>query len=136
MNIERVDFVNIATRDVERSRAWYRDVFGLAEDPNNPEELTAGQVTLTFWEPEKEGIEFKPNIAGFALRVDDIEAAKAEIEEKGVQIVGQGDRFGQILIEAHLPGDGPADLGNFQGMSQPRAVMIVGLRNEDLRLVH
>ena len=91
MKIERVDFFNIATRDAERSRAWYRDVFGLAEDPKNPDELTAGQVTLTFWEPEQEGIEFKPDIAGFAMRVDDIEAAKAELEEKGVQIVGQGD---------------------------------------------
>ena len=29
------------------------------------------------------------------------------------QVVGQGDGFGQILIEAHLPGDGPADLGDF-----------------------
>jgi catechol 2,3-dioxygenase-like lactoylglutathione lyase family enzyme len=91
MNVERVDFINIATRDAARSRAWYREVFGLVEDPNNADELTAGQVTLTFWEPEAEGIEFKPDIAGFALRVDDIEAAKAELEEKGVQIVGQGD---------------------------------------------
>jgi catechol 2,3-dioxygenase-like lactoylglutathione lyase family enzyme len=91
MNIERVDFINIATRDAGRSRAWYRDTFGLAPDPNNPDELTAGQVTLTFWEPEREGIEFKPDIAGFALRVDDIDAAKAELEEKGVSIVGQGD---------------------------------------------
>ena len=91
MKIERVDFFNIATRDAERSRAWYREILGLAPDPNNPDELTAGQVTLTFWEPEKEGIAFKPDIGGFALRVDDIEAAKAELEEKGVQIVGQGD---------------------------------------------
>jgi catechol 2,3-dioxygenase-like lactoylglutathione lyase family enzyme len=91
MNIERVDFINIATRDAERSRGWYRDVLGLATDPNNPNELTAGQVTLTFWEPEAEGIEFKPDIAGFAVRVGDIEAAKAELEQKGVKIVGQGD---------------------------------------------
>jgi catechol 2,3-dioxygenase-like lactoylglutathione lyase family enzyme len=91
MDIERVDFINIATRDAERSRAWYRDTFGLALDPNNADELTAGQVTLTFWEPEREGIEFKPDIAGFALRVDDIEVAKAELEQKGVQIAGQGD---------------------------------------------
>ena len=90
MKIERVDFFNIATRDAERSRAWYRETLGLAPDPNNPDELTAGQVTLTFWEPEREGIEFKPDIAGFALRVDDIEAAKAVLEEKGVPIVGQG----------------------------------------------
>ena len=91
MRVERIDFVTIATPDPARSRAWYRDVLGLAEDPNNPAELTAGQVTLAFWEPEAEGIEFKPDIAGFALRVDDIEAAKAELEEKGIQIVGQGD---------------------------------------------
>ena len=52
---------------------------------------TAGQVTLAFWEPEKEGLEFTPDIAGFAVRVDDIESAKAELGEKGAQIVGQGD---------------------------------------------
>ena len=91
MQIERVDFINIATRDVERSRGWYRDVLGLETDPNNPDELTVGQVTLTFWEPENEGIEFKPDIAGFAVRVPDIEAAKDELEDKGVRIVGQGD---------------------------------------------
>ena len=91
MQIERVDFLTVATRDAQRSRAWYRDVFGLHEDPNNPDELTAGQVTLCFWEPEAEGIEFKPDIGGFALRVDDVEAAKAELEQKGVRIVGQGD---------------------------------------------
>jgi catechol 2,3-dioxygenase-like lactoylglutathione lyase family enzyme len=91
MEVERVDFFNIATRDAERSRAWYRDTFGLASDPNNPDELTAGQVTLTFWEPEGEGIEFQPDIAGFALRVGDIDAAKAELEQKGVKIAGQGD---------------------------------------------
>ena len=91
MNVERVDFINIASRDADRSRAWYREVLDLAEDPNNPAELTAGQVTLAFWEPEKEGIEFKPNVGGFAVRVNDIEAAKAELEGKGVQIVGQGD---------------------------------------------
>jgi catechol 2,3-dioxygenase-like lactoylglutathione lyase family enzyme len=91
MQVERVDFINIATRDAGRSRAWYRDTLGLAEDPNNPEELTAGQVTLTFWEPESEGIEFKPDIAGFAVGVPDIEAAKAELDEKGIKIVGKGD---------------------------------------------
>jgi len=103
MKIERVDFFNIATRDAERSRAWYRETLGLAPDPNNPDELTAGQVTLTFWEPEREGIEFKPDIGGFALRVDDIEAAKTELEEKGVQIVGQGDENAVILHHRYKP---------------------------------
>ena len=91
MQVERVDFVNIATLDAERSRAWYRDTFGLQPDPNNPDELTAGQVTLSFWEPEKEGIVFSPDVGGFALRVDDVETAKAELEAKGLKCAGSGD---------------------------------------------
>jgi catechol 2,3-dioxygenase-like lactoylglutathione lyase family enzyme len=91
MKVERVDFVNIQTRDPERARAWYRDMLGLQEDSNNPAELTAGQVTLTFWNPEAEGVDFKPDIAGFALRVDDVEQAKAELESKGAKCVGEGD---------------------------------------------
>lgn len=91
MKVERVDFVNIQTRDPEQSRAWYRDMLGLEQDPNNEAELTAGQVTLAFWNPEAEGLEFKPDIAGFALRVDDVEQAKAELEKKGVKCVGSGD---------------------------------------------
>jgi catechol 2,3-dioxygenase-like lactoylglutathione lyase family enzyme len=91
MQVERVDFLNVQTRDAERARAWYRDMLGLAPDPNNPAELTAGQVTVGFWEPEKEGIEFTPDIGGFAVRVADVGAAKAELQEKGVEFVGQGD---------------------------------------------
>jgi len=91
LEVERVDFVNIATRDAERSRAWYRDTFGLQPDANNPDELTAGQVTLTFWEPEKEGIVFQPSIGGFAVRVADVDAAKVDLEAKGLKCAGSGD---------------------------------------------
>ena len=91
MQVERVDFINIATRDAERTRAWYRDMLRLETDPKNPGELTAGQVTLTFWEPEREGLDFQPSIAGFAVRVPDVDAAKKELEGRGVEFVGQGD---------------------------------------------
>ena len=91
IDVERVDFFNIATRNAENTRAWYRDVLGLPVDPHNPEELLAGQVTLTFWQPEDEGIEFKPDIAGFALRVPDVDAAKASLEAHGEECVGSGD---------------------------------------------
>ncbi len=107
MQVEQVDFVNIPTRDAERVRAWYQDVLGLAPDPNNRTELTAGQVTLAFWEPEKEGIEFKPDIGGFALRVADVEQAKAELEEKGVEFVGSGDT-GVCRMAVCLDPDGNA----------------------------
>jgi len=41
LGVERVDFITIPTRDIERSRAWYHEVLGLPTDSNNPEELTA-----------------------------------------------------------------------------------------------
>jgi catechol 2,3-dioxygenase-like lactoylglutathione lyase family enzyme len=91
MKVERVDFITVATRDPEKSRAWYREMLGLQPDPNNPNELTAGQSTLAFWNPEAEDIEFSPNIGGFALRVADVEAAKAELEAKGLECAGSGD---------------------------------------------
>jgi catechol 2,3-dioxygenase-like lactoylglutathione lyase family enzyme len=91
MEVERVDFINVPTRDARRAFAWYRDTLGLPADPNNADELLAGQVTITFWEPEREGFEFTPDIGGFAVRVPDVEAAKAELEENGVEFVGAGD---------------------------------------------
>jgi catechol 2,3-dioxygenase-like lactoylglutathione lyase family enzyme len=105
--VERVDFINIATRDAERAQAWYHDVLGLPSDAHNPRELTAGQVTLTFWEPEKEGIEFTPSIGGFAVRVPDVEAAKRDLEAKGVEFVGSGDT-GVCRMAVCLDPDGNA----------------------------
>jgi catechol 2,3-dioxygenase-like lactoylglutathione lyase family enzyme len=107
MQVERVDYITIPTRDEERSRAWYRDVLGLTVDPNNDAELTAGQVTLTFWNPASDNLEFSPSIGGFALRVPDVDAAKAELEAKGVQFVGQDDT-GVCHMAVCLDADGNA----------------------------
>ena len=91
MQTERVDFVTIPTRDRGRARAFYHETLGLPLDPNNPHEVTAGQVTLAFWEPESDGIAFSPNLGGIALRVPDVEAARAELESKGVEFLGMDD---------------------------------------------
>jgi catechol 2,3-dioxygenase-like lactoylglutathione lyase family enzyme len=107
LGVERVDFFNIATKDAEQTRSWYRDVLGLSVDPNNPDELAAGQVTLTFWQPEDEGIEFTPHIAGFALRVPDVDRAKAALESEGAECVGSGDT-GVCKMAVFLDPDGNA----------------------------
>jgi catechol 2,3-dioxygenase-like lactoylglutathione lyase family enzyme len=107
LGVERVDFITIPTRDIERARAWYGEVLGLATDPNNPEELTAGQVTLSFWNPAEDGIEFSPSIGGFALRVADVDRAKAALETKGVEFVGAGDT-GVCKMAVCLDPDGNA----------------------------
>ena len=107
MDVERVDFINVPTRDATRAFAWYHEVLGLPLDPNNSEELRAGQVTVTFWEPEGEGFEFKPDVGGFAVRVADVEEAKAELEAKGVECVGSGDT-GVCKMAVVLDPDGNA----------------------------
>jgi catechol 2,3-dioxygenase-like lactoylglutathione lyase family enzyme len=92
MQVERVDFVDVPTRDVERAVAFYRDVIGLAQNPREPTEFETGNVTLALWEPEKQGVEFVPSAAhGIALRVADVFAARAELEAKGVEFVGERD---------------------------------------------
>jgi catechol 2,3-dioxygenase-like lactoylglutathione lyase family enzyme len=92
MRIERVDFVDIPSRDVDRAVAFYRDILELPQNPREPTEFEAGNVTLAIWWPEDQGVEFEGGAShGIALRVDDVAAARAELEAKGVEFVGQRD---------------------------------------------
>ena len=53
-------------------------------------EFDAGNVTLAIWRPEALGYEFKDNGQGdVALRVEDVAAARAELEERGIEFVGK-----------------------------------------------
>ncbi len=92
MLVERVDFVDVPSRDVERSIAFYRDVLGLPQNPREPTEFEAGNVTLAIWKPADQGVDFPKSAAhGIALRVPDVAAARAELEAKGVQFIGERD---------------------------------------------
>ena len=91
MEVEQVDFISIPTRDMARSIAFYRDVLGLPESEHTPAEVETPNVTLAFWNPESEGLEFTPNQGGIALRVADVGAARAELEAKGVEFAGIQD---------------------------------------------
>jgi catechol 2,3-dioxygenase-like lactoylglutathione lyase family enzyme len=87
VEVELVDFVSVPTRDVDRAVAWYRDVLGLPESEVSEGEVEAPNLTIAFWQPERENLPFVANEAGFALRVPDVAAARAELEAKGVEFV-------------------------------------------------
>jgi catechol 2,3-dioxygenase-like lactoylglutathione lyase family enzyme len=89
VRVEQVDFITIPTRDVARATAWYRDVLGVPESEVSEGELETPNVTLSFWEPEREGLPFVANTAGFAVRVADVAEARAELEAKGVDLVAE-----------------------------------------------
>jgi catechol 2,3-dioxygenase-like lactoylglutathione lyase family enzyme len=89
MHVELIDFVSVPTRDTARAVAWYRDVLGLPESEVSEGEIEAPNVTLSFWEPERENLAFVANEAGVALRVPDVAAARAELEAQGIAFTAE-----------------------------------------------
>jgi catechol 2,3-dioxygenase-like lactoylglutathione lyase family enzyme len=87
--ISKLDFVGIPSTDAERSRAFYVETLGLRPDENARFECWAGGTCFAIWEPGKMGMEFAPQKnAHPALHVDDVAAARAELEGKGVEFGG------------------------------------------------
>jgi catechol 2,3-dioxygenase-like lactoylglutathione lyase family enzyme len=91
MHVEAVDFVSVATRDVDRAVAWYREVLGLPESEYSGGEVETPNVTLSFWNPESHGEPFVPNEAGVAFRVEDVAAAVEEARAAGAEVIGVDD---------------------------------------------
>jgi catechol 2,3-dioxygenase-like lactoylglutathione lyase family enzyme len=87
--IRSLDFVGIPSQDAERARAFYVDTLGLRPDDNARFEVWAGDTCFGIWEPARQGIEFAPQKnAHPALHVDDVAAARAALEQKGVTFFG------------------------------------------------
>src|SRR3954469_15180491 len=92
--ITGVDFVSIPTQDLERAAEFYGGTLGLHLSVYMPErnfaEFETGDVTLSVVNPEKMGIgDFKPNANHLALQVDDVAAARAQLEGRGVTFMGE-----------------------------------------------
>jgi catechol 2,3-dioxygenase-like lactoylglutathione lyase family enzyme len=90
MEVERIDFVSVLTQDIQRAKRFYTEVLGLEVESEGVHdmEFRLGQVTLDVFDPSSIGQPFAPSPAGFALRVADVDAARAELEAKGVVFDG------------------------------------------------
>jgi len=91
MHVEHVDFVSFLTADIPRAKEFYSDVLGLELETESESdmEFRAGQVTLDIFDPSSIGQPFAPSPAGLALRVADVDEARAELEAKGVVFDGE-----------------------------------------------
>ena len=87
MQVERDDFVSFLTQDIPRAKRFYTETLGLEieSEGESDMELRCGQVTLDIFDPTSIGQPFAPSPAGLALRVPDVDAARAELEAKGVE---------------------------------------------------
>ena len=92
--IERTDFYSVPVQDMERAKAFYRDILGMHSpdwDAGFPE-VETGNVSLYLTNPAAMGMEFAPHSSAFiALRVADVPEAKRELEERGVKFAGEHD---------------------------------------------
>lgn len=90
--ITGTDFVTVATKDFDAAVEFYGRVLGLrlsARWGQMPAaEFETGNLTLAVMESEAFGLEFHANNHPIELHVDDVEAARAELESRGVAFNG------------------------------------------------
>ena len=105
--IAKVDTIGIPSQDTARSRAFYVDTLGLRPDEHAWNEFWAGDTCFAIWEPARFGGDFQPQPNGIALlRVDDVEAVRAELEAKGVEFVGETYDSGVCHMATFVDPDG------------------------------
>jgi predicted enzyme related to lactoylglutathione lyase len=91
MNVTGVDFICVPTQDFEKAEAFYGDVLKLERSKQwgsmPAREFETGSLTLAVMQSDAFGQEFRPHGHPIALHVDDVAAAREELESKGVNFV-------------------------------------------------
>ena len=87
--VEKLDFVAVPSTDPDRSRAFYVDTLGLRPDERDRFDFWVVETCFSIYEPTQYGMQFEPQrLAPLPLPVPDVEAARAELEAKGVEFDG------------------------------------------------
>jgi catechol 2,3-dioxygenase-like lactoylglutathione lyase family enzyme len=86
-----VDFVVVPTKDIDTAVDFYGNVLGLRESARYGRapgvEFETGSLTLAVLQSDGFGMTYAPNKNPIALRVDDVAAARADLESRGVEFV-------------------------------------------------
>ena len=90
--VKGVDFVPVPTRDLDAAVQFYGETLGLPRSvymkERNYAEFETDNVTLSVFVAEQMGMDHHANQNPMALHVDDVEAARASLEGKGVTFQG------------------------------------------------
>ena len=103
---KRVDDVFFNVDDMEKAVAFYRDKLGLSVKYESADwvELDAGNVTIAL-RRFGSGPEGRPELgvgegATLVFEVDNIKAAQAELESKGIKIIDGIFEYGSVKLAA------------------------------------
>ena len=87
-----VDFTILPTKDFDRAVDFHENVLGLEKSKQwgdmPGQEFETGNLTIAVVQMEAFGQEFSPHRSPIAFRVDDVPAARAELESRGVTFRG------------------------------------------------
>lgn len=91
--ISGTDFITVATEDYERAAKFYGETLGLEFSKRwgsmPAGEFETGNLTIAVMQSDAFGIEFRANNHPIEFHVEDFEAAKAELESRGVEFKGE-----------------------------------------------
>jgi catechol 2,3-dioxygenase-like lactoylglutathione lyase family enzyme len=90
--ITGTDFITVGTRDFDAAKDFYSGVLGLQESKRwgsmPAMEFETGNLTIAVMQSDAFGLEFKPHSHPIEFHVEDFEAARAELESRGVEFEG------------------------------------------------
>src|SRR5436190_18297819 len=84
-----VDFVAVPVTDYDAAAEFYGTVLGLPFVKRSGKlpagEFQAGNLTVALIQPDAFGREFRPSNAWLAFQVDDVAAARGDLESQGIE---------------------------------------------------
>lgn len=93
--ISGVDFIVIPTEDYERADRFYGDVLGLERSIRYGDmparEYETGNLTIAVMQSDAFGMEFSPHTHPVEFKVEDLDAARTDLENKGVEFLQEVD---------------------------------------------
>jgi predicted enzyme related to lactoylglutathione lyase len=91
--VQGTDFVTVSAKDFDAAVDFYGNTLGLPLSARYGQmpgaEFETGNLTIAVLQSEAFNIEPRSNNHPIALRVDDVAAARAELESKGVKFLGE-----------------------------------------------
>jgi predicted enzyme related to lactoylglutathione lyase len=89
INVTGTDFTIVPVKDYDKAAEFYGGVLGLefgkrwGDMPAG--EFETGNLTIALMQPDAFGQKFEPHGFPIALQVDDVKAAREELESKGIE---------------------------------------------------
>jgi catechol 2,3-dioxygenase-like lactoylglutathione lyase family enzyme len=104
--ITGTDFITVGTTDIDRAVEFYGGVLGLPESKRwgsmPAVEFETGNLTIAVMQSDAFGLEFQAHTHPIELHVEDFEAARAELESRGVEFEGETLDSG-VCYQAFFP---------------------------------